>query len=48
MPNKQIVKRMRKDPRLQELWATYQERELNLLEQVMLKQIIAEYSKWEN
>ena len=44
---KAIIKRMRKDPRLQELWATYLERELNLLEQIMLKQIIAEYQKGE-
>ena len=43
MPNKQIIKRMKRDPRLKELWATMQERPLNLLEQIMLKQIVGEY-----
>ena len=44
-PKLKITKSMRKDPRLQELWATYQERELNKLETIMLNQIIAEYQQ---
>lgn len=49
MPNKQQIKLSRtakkalaSDPRVQELYATWQERELNALEALMLNQIVEE------
>lgn len=33
---------LKADPRIQELWRTYQERPLNIVEKLILKQLIAE------
>ena len=33
---------LKADPRIQELWRTYQERPLNLVEKVILAQLISE------
>lgn len=38
----QQIAQLRKDPRIKELWATQQERELNVLEKIMLHQIVSE------
>ena len=39
------LREMKADPRLKELYKTAKVRPLNILEKIMLKQIIAEYSK---
>lgn len=41
---KQLLKAMKQDERLQELWVTHLERPLNALERMMVRQIVREHS----